>query len=508
MTPETTTQINPAVPSVQNADRIPADTAQQDAPGEENASQRIRRRDSTETRTQSPHCRKLSRYCHRIIKAYSRTRAIYNDVAHTRALAQTEWEKCKVLRGFLQESQDVFMEQAGRMLAKEGDISATFYELQEAHKQMLSDHHALEAQAETTKVIEARLEGLDYQADQQNQIVVNLMRALTTEHKGFGIDNDDDFDDLFGLGDTAKRSTTRRNSSEHSVETGLHPDLISYLDAVGNLNLIGEELVDLEHEYQEERVTRLFLEDQGGVTSEENFQHEEQYKSQRAVIEKRLDVAIAEIGARKRKCLDQGIDVDDFETDAPAAISRMSQDMSIHEDQEREIDQNSTSESDSGQRNVIITDLSGEERIVGPRINNDNGLSSSPPTQSLGLKQLLINIWANAITPENTKPESSWSRDSEVTKYHPAEPHKFRPELPDGGPDPPWPRDGEVVGRKVHHSQDAALRFGSSYVYVRRPRRHSSAAHGLSSECINDDSLQRSVSAPPSISTWLPHGME
>lgn len=104
-------------------------------------------------------------------------------------------------------------------------------------------------------------------------------------------------------------SSMDSRTSQVSEANALHPILESYYDKAGDVGLIGEELADLDIEYEETRGSRLFIAERGDSLSMSNSKFEENYRHAREQIEQRLSVAVEEANELRQRCIDEGIDL-------------------------------------------------------------------------------------------------------------------------------------------------------------------------------------------------------
>ncbi|KAK6434441.1 hypothetical protein LTR95_009380, partial [Oleoguttula sp. CCFEE 5521] len=105
-----------------------------------------------------------------------------------------------------------------------------------------------------------------------------------------------------------KRSASRSQSGDQS-SARLHPLLVRYYDAAGDVKVMGERLADVDYEHVDAATARSLRRDQDLELEQSDVAFQDEYHRRRGSIEHRLDAAIERADLLKAQCLFEGLDL-------------------------------------------------------------------------------------------------------------------------------------------------------------------------------------------------------
>lgn len=275
---------------------------------------------------------RLHRDCLEVIAAHKKAQEACALLGRSRSRAQVEWASCDNLRGYFRQSQGQFMQQATQVLDGNGVTIQRLEALKAAIVKLEDDLEALDKQSIATRDAERILEGLEYQAELQIGSTTETLQRFAMDCERFSAAIVNDLPSTPGV---RERQTDQAQPydfpepfaspmDEHALSSitdiGVDGVVSAYFDAAEDVQSIGEELAELDQEDHDARVAHNLREDQEGISSQNDWNHEE-YASRRTQIEKRLDAAIAEMDARRRECEMMGIDLYALENTVPVLAS-------------------------------------------------------------------------------------------------------------------------------------------------------------------------------------------
>ncbi|KAK4502649.1 hypothetical protein PRZ48_006075 [Zasmidium cellare] len=246
---------------------------------------------------------KLQDLLDRLSRRYGTLMQTRDEMLEVHTKVQMEWARCADMRRFYLESQGRFMEQAEACLSTQ-DRAGAMELLRQLYRQTQADLNAMNVQAEITRNLEDRLSSIHFHLLRRDEAFFKSCHAIislqplspATEKQ-------------IAASAVRVRSSSASNESEASAGNALHPTLESYYDKAGDVGLIGEELANLDVEYQEARGVRLFLAERDDSPSLSDSEFEENYRQAREQIEQRLTVAMQEAEKLRHQCIDEGLNL-------------------------------------------------------------------------------------------------------------------------------------------------------------------------------------------------------
>ncbi|GIZ45526.1 hypothetical protein CKM354_000868800 [Cercospora kikuchii] len=245
------------------------------------------------------------------------------EVADARLEAQQALQRSNALRHLFCESQHKLMsyirdKAPGNEFDKDQFLSLC--------NTAITDSNAADAQAITASVVQGKLSSLEYGLRELEATSLQQLKSLLIRTGAWAnaqLESECLQKDLPKI-------------SQQSPSPIIEPLLKSYYARAGQVGLLGEEMADLDTEYQQALSLRTLKSDQGNPPSEPETHYEQEYKSSRAAIEKRLGDAITAAEDAKRQCVLADLEPDPFLSDTSFDDFRLPEPLLItpaHEEQ-------------------------------------------------------------------------------------------------------------------------------------------------------------------------------
>ncbi|KAF2159650.1 hypothetical protein M409DRAFT_60583 [Zasmidium cellare ATCC 36951] len=243
----------------------------------------------------------------RLSRRYGKLMQARDEMLEVQNMEQVEWARCADMRRFYLESQQRFMEQAEVLLSAENPAEE-LERLRQFHRQTQADLNAMNVQADITRNLEDRLSNVYFHLNRRDEAFMESCHDMAS---------------LWPMSAASRRQTSgsvakaiSSSLSQWSKASGgntLHPTLEGYYDKAGDVGLIGEELANLDIEYEEARGARLFIAERDDSLSISDSQFEDNYRHAREQIEQRLGRAFQEANELGQRCIDEGLDLTERE---------------------------------------------------------------------------------------------------------------------------------------------------------------------------------------------------
>lgn len=171
-------------------------------------------------------------------------------------------------------------------------------------EQFNEDRRRLETQYEEASSLEQRVAVMEEDLKRRDASFVAAAREFvdSTSRKSH--------EDLIAQLATARQEMTGTPLSMSSTGTRLDPRLERYYDRAGDVKIMAERLLELEHQHNEELVTRGIRQDRDEVLSITDEDFDRDYSRKYTITDQELQIAIKDADDLREDCIKAGLDID------------------------------------------------------------------------------------------------------------------------------------------------------------------------------------------------------